>query len=1003
MIIVINTGNQMDYNINICLAFDEAYSRPARVLIASILYNARPSDRIAFYILDGGISETSKQKINQLQNIKSFNVCYKQIDHKRYENYPITPSTHFSHVNYFRLNIPSIFFELDKVLYLDTDIIVKNCLRELYNIDISNYSLAATPTLTSEKNRVRLRIPENYHYINSGVLLINCKYWRNNDIEKKLINFIQTKPNKYLENVDQDVLNGVLFDTIKYIAREWNYELRADISYPDNYLNDLENSKIVHFPTSDKPWLPNTKQDKTIFNYFEFIEEAFSISISNSKYNTIELIKTNRFNFNMLSKTDYSWKYLDIVFEEMTALLLRQKASSTGTFIDIGAHFGFYSVLIGLKNQLTKIFAFEPLPENFELLKHNLKINNLTGTTVKKAVSNNEGVSNFQVSAQTSQGGIVANPDEKIIHSIEVPVTSLDKFLKTSPIEPVMIKIDTEGHEISVLEGMEQLIKSVDDLWLTIEFNPSCLIANNHDPNQLLSLLVKKGFDIFVICDQELIYQKYQPGMDWKLLMGESTYRNLFCVKKNRSLNLLIFTHSSLLAGAERSLIQLVKELTGDYGALCTVVLPNQGPSEELLQEAGASTIIAPINLWCSDIEIHNRDIIKKQNAQSLGWLINNLDLLKRINPDIILTNTMVLPWGAATAMLLKKPHVWMVNEFGQLDHNLKFFDPFDDVIDFIRMSSELIVTNSSSVKETLFPSSDNTQTIYRNIELEQSHKPESSSSRKWFLHEDTTHILIMGSIRESKGQKDAVLAVIDLINKRQKKVELIIIGYADPDYQNSLEDLIDSENLGEYIQILPFQENIFPIINEADIILVCSKIEAFGRVTLEAMLMQKPVIATNTGGTPELISDGITGLLYTPGNHIHLADQIEKVIENPDMGKEMTRNAYNFAKETFTKENFGGKYFTILNEIKKQDYLINNETIDFLLNQFQNLVQEKIKTIESLTADLAKREQSIQSLTADLAARTQEVLFYANSKSWAITRPLRKTIKLVKRLFRKE
>jgi hypothetical protein len=99
----------------------------------------------------------------------------------------------------------------------------------------------------------------------------------------------------------------------------------------------------------------------------------------------------------------------------------------------------------------------------------------------------------------------------------------------------------------------------------------------------------------------------------------------LFCVKKAKSLNLLFFTHSSQLAGAERTLIQLIKELTSDYGSICTVILPDSGPSINLLQEVGVSTIIAPLNWWCSPSRITERTTINKQYAQSFNWIVENL------------------------------------------------------------------------------------------------------------------------------------------------------------------------------------------------------------------------------------------------------------------------------------------------------------------------------------------------------------------------------------------
>ena len=81
---------------------------------------------------------------------------------------------------------------------------------------------------------------------------------------------------------------------------------------------------------------------------------------------------------------------------------------------------------------------------------------------------------------------------------------------------------------------------------------------------------------------------------------------------------------------------------------------------------------------------------------------IRQIPELKRIDPDVICSNTMVIPWGAILATLANRPHLWMVEELGQKDHNLKFYFPFSKVIDFITCFSNQITTNSKAVQQEL-------------------------------------------------------------------------------------------------------------------------------------------------------------------------------------------------------------------------------------------------------------------------------------------------------------
>jgi len=157
------------------------------------------------------------------------------------------------------------------------------------------------------------------------------------------------------------------------------------------------------------------------------------------------------------------------------------------------------------------------------------------------------------------------------------------------------------------------------------------------------------------------------------------------------------------------------------------------------------------------------------------------------------------------------------------------------------------------------------------------------SGNNPSFSFPEAFHLLLSGTITKAKGQEDAIRAVIELIKNRKRQVELLMPGYnTDSAYKARMEELINSAGIGSHVRILPFQQNLIPLIEQADAVLVCSRMEGLGRTCVEAMLMKKPVIGTNSGGIPELIEDGNTGLLYSPGDYLKLADQIEKLLDDP-------------------------------------------------------------------------------------------------------------------------
>ncbi|MCJ7545592.1 MAG: glycosyltransferase family 4 protein [Deltaproteobacteria bacterium] len=394
--------------------------------------------------------------------------------------------------------------------------------------------------------------------------------------------------------------------------------------------------------------------------------------------------------------------------------------------------------------------------------------------------------------------------------------------------------------------------------------------------------------------------------------LEKSQYRG---EKKNKSLSICFFSHSSLLAGAERSLLGLVTVLIRDYGITCTVFLPNGGPLTKKLEEAGASTFTYKYDWWCG----LNSSATAQKALRFINSFKTTLENIKeeveKINPDIVFTNTMVIPWGAIVASRLNKPHIWFVREFGVRDHDLKFYLPFPEVLNIIKDCSNIILTNSSAVRKTLFGDTPGSNILTIGPYIDISPNTSLEDEDVYYRKKDATKLIIAGTISEAKGQKDAICAVRELVGKWN--VELIVIGYFFPSYLSELRGLVQDASLEGYVRFIDFKENIYPIISQADIVLVCSKNEAFGRIILEAMLLKKAVIGTKSGGIPELIEEGFNGLLFKPGDYKQLAMKIEYLLKHREKIKEFGENGYKFAKENFTKEKSVGKIYKLLQGIK--------------------------------------------------------------------------------------
>jgi lipopolysaccharide biosynthesis glycosyltransferase len=161
---------------------------------------------------------------------------------------------HVSIVTYYRVLAPRILpTDIDKVLYLDSDVIVRRSLIELWKTDLRDYALAAVtdqyiPDCDPERLGA-LGLPAEVSYFNGGVLLINLKLWRECDIPGRALAFARNNREK-VRWWDQDALNAVLVHRWKELPQVWNSQSWSF----DKLMPGREDAAIVHFSGDTKPW-----------------------------------------------------------------------------------------------------------------------------------------------------------------------------------------------------------------------------------------------------------------------------------------------------------------------------------------------------------------------------------------------------------------------------------------------------------------------------------------------------------------------------------------------------------------------------------------------------------------------------------------------------------------------------------------------------------------------------------------------------------------------------
>ena len=290
----------MNNTIPVVFTIDNNYVKQLATVIVSILKNSSKDTAFDFIIFSKDITDKNKKLLTELKNfnqninLRFFNLTKKlkqfnlESFMSRRENY-----TYISVETYFRFFIPELIPEYDKILYLDSDILVLDDLTKLYDEDITDYCAGvvqdtilevfleneAIKTKTLPERTYTAYFKEKLHkknlkYFNAGVLLLNLKKLRDNNITELLWKFAEQE--SPLEFQDQDVLNAVLDCKVKYLDHRWNvlkdsrqFALQMQDRHKGKTLSEVYNNPgIFHYVGSNKPWQTENKH----FNY-KFIHE----------------------------------------------------------------------------------------------------------------------------------------------------------------------------------------------------------------------------------------------------------------------------------------------------------------------------------------------------------------------------------------------------------------------------------------------------------------------------------------------------------------------------------------------------------------------------------------------------------------------------------------------------------------------------------------------------------------------------------------------------------
>ena len=385
-------------------------------------------------------------------------------------------------------------------------------------------------------------------------------------------------------------------------------------------------------------------------------------------------------------------------------------------------------------------------------------------------------------------------------------------------------------------------------------------------------------------------------------------------------LTVLLLHPSAGLYGADRALLSLVERL--DPTAFRSVVaLPCDGPLVARLERAGATVERAPLGVGA------------QASASARGAARLSLELpravaavralARRHRVDLVHTNTMVVLGGALAARTLDAPHLWHLHEIPTHPAWVARAWP-----PLVARLADLAVANSRATADAFVAGAPalapRTRVVPNGVEsvpAELVERRRGPARAALGLAEGELLVLLPGRVNAWKGQP-LLLEAAARLRGRLPRARYLLAGDAPPGqarFERALDSGIDRLGVGDLVRRVPFREDPTDLYAAADVVAVPStRPEPFGLVAAEAMAHGRPVVAAAHGGLVELVEDGRTGRLFTPGDAGALADALAHVLADDERARALGAAGRARQRERFTVERYAASLAATYRELAR-------------------------------------------------------------------------------------
>lgn len=365
---------------------------------------------------------------------------------------------------------------------------------------------------------------------------------------------------------------------------------------------------------------------------------------------------------------------------------------------------------------------------------------------------------------------------------------------------------------------------------------------------------------------------------------------------------LFISSDNNKVSGAFLCLVDLCDILINKHGLDVFVILPYYGSGKSLLDAKNIPNYT--INSFGWGIELSRerdskclKEISDKKSVNEAA--IRKIRQFIRSNEfDIVHINSSYTYVGAIAALKENVPFVWHMREMLEEDQGNTMWDRKEGN-ELINKSDRVIaISGAVKSKYSQFIDPDRLVTVHDGVDIDKFYNPQ-----KGIFNDSHIKIIFVGNIAAYKGIFDFVDACILLNDSDCTDFEVLIVGAGESQVIADIKSRFSKANMSDKVKLLGYQKDVETFLSESDIFCMCSKSEAFGRTTVEAMLSGNLVIGANTAGTKDLIDDGVTGLYYEQANPKDLCEKILFAVNNRSKSIEIAKSGRKYMFENMSAE----------------------------------------------------------------------------------------------------